>query len=505
MGKENKYVIPFLFLRTKDPRPEYAEHIIQYVEQVKLRNKYKTPLTCLMTYDAMCDEKMVGLVKADMNEQTDVGLWMELCKDVVENVGIVWRGLKDWEWTVEPGFLMAYDKEEKEKIIDCFMEKYYSLFGCYPKTVGSWLIDSYSMQYITEKYDPDAFVICREQWAMDAYTLWGGPYYGGYYPSKNNMICPAQTEEAQINTPVFRAYVNDQIYCYYEHERTKYNDLDYHLFTQEPAWMCGGMSKWVNWHYNNLFKNNSEGFLYTQIGQENGFPWTNELEIALKSQFQFAHENKEEYGFEYTTFADMGRTFKEKYSATPNTCVYALDDWAGKGNKSVWFNSNKYRINIFSDKEKVWIRDLQLFDENHRDEYLDKPCRTKLGVYDNLPVVDGVQFSDVNTQGGIFIGKGTITSVDKNDDDIIVRVEADDKEIIFLLLKDKIKIFADMDFEMKFVCSEKCDCIVGISKNESNYRHRNGDKYALVIENGNTEGTTIYSKGREIVLSFRNY
>ena len=201
----------------------------------------------------------------------------------------------------------------------------------------------------------------------------------------------------------------------------------------------------------------------------------------------------------------MGRNFKEKYSATPNTCVYALDDWAGKGNKSVWFNSSKYRINIFSDKEKVWIRDLQLFNENHRDEYLDKPCRTKLGVYDNLPVVDGVQFSDVNTQCGIFIGKGTITSVDKNDDDIIVRVEADDKEIIFLLLKDKIKIFANMDFEMKFVCSEKCDCIVGISENEINYRHRNGDKYALVIENGNTEGTTIYSKRREIVLSFRNY
>ena len=64
----NRYVIPYTFLRTKDPRPEYAEHIIQYKEQVKLRDKYSVPFTCLMTYDALRDREMSSLVKGCMEK-----------------------------------------------------------------------------------------------------------------------------------------------------------------------------------------------------------------------------------------------------------------------------------------------------------------------------------------------------------------------------------------------------------------------------------------------------
>ena len=63
------------------------------------------------------------------------------------------------------------------------------------------------------------------------------------------METPAQNIENQINTPVFRMYVNDPIYCYYEYAKMKYNDIDYGLFTQEPAWMCGKNPQWIKWHY----------------------------------------------------------------------------------------------------------------------------------------------------------------------------------------------------------------------------------------------------------------
>lgn len=490
----NRYVIPYTFLRTKDPRPEYAEHIIQYKEQVKLRDKYNVPFTCLMTYDALRDSEMSSLVKGSMDEKTDIGIWLELCREVVEKAGIKWRGKQEWEWTVEPGFLMAYSEHEKERIIDLIMEEYHSLFGHFPKTIAAWLIDSYSMQYISEKYNPSAFVICREQWAMDAYTLWGGPYYGGYYPSKNNMLCPAQTQKEQINTPVFRAYVNDQIYCYYEHERTKYNKIDYNLFTQEPAWMCGQNPEWVKWHYDSMFLNDNRGFLYTQIGQENSFQWTAELEKALKYQYEFAHANKDKYGFEYITFAEMGEKFKETYDHTPSTCVYALKDWANNGNKSVWYNNNRYRINVFSDSDRVWLRDLQLFDENYRDVYLDEPCNEKMGVYDNLPIIDGVQFSDEGTQGGMFFGKGSIESVDRGIDGVVINVVAEGNNIKIKLSDNEICFECECEFNISFKYKDKCAFIENINEKEIVFHNKTGVMYRVLIECGVIKNNVIYSQ-----------
>lgn len=486
MCKEDKYVIPMTFLRTKDPRPENAEYIVQYLEQIKLRDQYHIPYTCLMTYDAMRNSTITKLIKKDKNERTDISIWLELCREVVEKVNIQWRGLNDWEWTVEPGFLMAYKQQEKEQIIDCIMQEYFDLFGCYPKTVAAWLIDSYSMQYISEKYHPDAFVICREQWAMDAYTLWGGPYYGGYYPSKNNMLCPAQSRQMQINTPVFRMYVNDPIYCYYEHERLRFNDIDYHLFTQEPAWMCGQNPTWVNWHYDYMFHSSQLGFHYTQLGQENGFPWTDEMADALKMQYSLADQRKKTDGFQYITFSEMGRQFRKRYETTPETCVYALNDWAAKGNRSVWFNNERYRINVFSDKNRVWIRDLQLFDEDKRDVYLDEPCKDILGIYDNLPIVDGVQFSDKKTQGGLFFGNGRINCVNKNNGNTVIQLEVNGQIIEIYLQKQEIviKTLKEKSITLDFSFCENCSQIDQISEDRITYRHRSGMKYFLYVKKG---------------------
>ena len=85
----------------------------------------------------------------------------------------------------------------------------------------------------------DAFCICREQLAVDAYTLWGGYYSGGYYPSKNNMLCPAQNDENRIATPVFRMLGIDPIYGYDENKDSENHPRLNGCFTMEPYWDCG--------------------------------------------------------------------------------------------------------------------------------------------------------------------------------------------------------------------------------------------------------------------------
>ena len=76
------------------------------------------------------------------------------------------------------------------------------------------MLDSWSINYMKENYDIKAFAICREQYGVDAYSLWGGYYNQGYYPSKYNVLCPGQNEENIIKAPVFRMLGPDPIYCY---------------------------------------------------------------------------------------------------------------------------------------------------------------------------------------------------------------------------------------------------------------------------------------------------
>jgi hypothetical protein len=95
-----------------------------------------------------------------------------------------------------------------------------------------------------EKYDILACCVCREQHSVDAYTLWGGYYSGGYYPSKRNMLCPASTRENQIDVPVFRMLGVDPMYCY---DGAKYNkNISRGPLTLEPFSAHGKNEKIVS-------------------------------------------------------------------------------------------------------------------------------------------------------------------------------------------------------------------------------------------------------------------
>ena len=37
------------------------------------------------------------------------------------------------------------------KLIDRIMEKFFSVFGCYPRSAGSFILDSDSVKYLKEK------------------------------------------------------------------------------------------------------------------------------------------------------------------------------------------------------------------------------------------------------------------------------------------------------------------------------------------------------------------
>lgn len=169
-------------------------------------NEYGLPNTFLLQYDALCDQDFVDLFKEEATKHTELGLWYEIVAPLAEACGIPFRSEKGWKWDwhIIPGFSMAYTPVQREALIDEAMDKFKKTFGYYPKTVASWLIDTHTLNYLAEHYDIKAMAICRDQANTDAYTLLGGYFNQAYYPSKNNIFTPAQTQQMQCSIPVFR-------------------------------------------------------------------------------------------------------------------------------------------------------------------------------------------------------------------------------------------------------------------------------------------------------------
>ena len=156
------------FVRGCEPRFD-IDLVLPIKKELELCRKYCFANTFLFRYDALVRENMVEHRKGA--ENTEVGVRIEMAKCLTEKIGIKWRGREDWDWYVDPGFLPAYTQEERRLLIDGIMRKYKEIFDCLPRSVGSWVIDAYSMEYMQKKYNVQAFGICREEYGVDAYTL----------------------------------------------------------------------------------------------------------------------------------------------------------------------------------------------------------------------------------------------------------------------------------------------------------------------------------------------
>lgn len=374
------------FVRGCEPRKE-MDLLTPVKNEIEIDHQYHIPHTFLLQYDAMLREDFQHLFQEEQKSpDTELGVWFEACRALIEGLGMQWNGRPgyDWDWYVNPGFLEAYTPTQRESIIDEVFRKFKALFGAYPRVVGSWLLDAHSMRYMSEKYEIDAFCICREQFAVDAYTLWGGYYSGGYYPSKNNMLSPAQSEELQINTPVFRMLGIDPIYGYDQN----YRELPFKgCCTLEPGWKFGQDPKIVDWYLETYYKTPCLSHAQMTTGQENSFGWKM-IGPGYPLQIEKLAQMRDRGEVVIEPLGTTGKAYKEAFSSTPASALVAKTDWLESGIQSYWYNSKNYRANLFLDGDKLFFRDLTKFDDRYCERYLQDVCTENDAVYDNLPLLD---------------------------------------------------------------------------------------------------------------------
>lgn len=389
------------FIRQTDYRIENSDSLLYQTveEQLNLINRYNLPATFLLQYDALIKPEYQQLLKSQLNQQSEIGGWFEITQPQVEDAGLEWRGEHSWVSHANIAFSTGYTKDEREKLVDVYMEKFKEIFGEYPKSMGSWYIDAHTLNYMYEKYGIIASCNCKDQIGTDGYTLWGGYWNQAYYPSKLNGYMPAQSQEQQIPVPVFRMLGSDPIYQY---DDGLGNDRQ-GVISLEPVYTQAGKNRaWVHYFFNAIVDQPCLAFNYAQAGQENSFTW-DAMKDGLEMQIPIIDSLQRAQKIQVLTLAETGKWFKEKFSTTPATAVTVLNDIRDENNKTVWFNSRYYRVNLLWKNQDFSFRDIHLFDERFKSQYVDKPGESSQFFFYTLPMVDGYMWSTPEDRAGMQI------------------------------------------------------------------------------------------------------
>jgi len=387
------------FIRLLEPRDSAITEDVLFqtvVSQVNMMKKYKLNGTFLLQYDALMDTRYQKLLKGLSKDSFEIGAWWEIPQPLVEKAGLKWRGRYPWDWRANIGFSTGYTPAERKKLIDTYMADFKRLFGYYPKSVASWFIDAYSLDYMYKKYHIVASANCKDQYGTDGYTLWGGYWNQAYYPSKINSYMPAQHKEQQIPVPIFRLLGSDPVRQYDNGLGSERQGV----VTLEPVYKFGGGdSTWVHWFFQSFVDDPSVGFNYTQAGQENSFTW-NAMQKGFEVQIPLIARLRDERKIRLETLEASGRWFSQTYPVTPATSFSVSTDINGSNRQTVWFNSRFYRINLLWENGTLRIRDIHLFNEDLPSKYEKQVATANECSFFTLPVVDGYLWSKSDVIAG---------------------------------------------------------------------------------------------------------
>lgn len=387
MKKKSVHVNIYNFIRMSHTEPTrfIADDFETIREQIITVKQYGFPGTYALKYDALMEPEYQALLKQYLDAGDEISAWWEITGELCRRSGVRFRDSyqqEEYDDRVNSAYSIGYSPEERKLLVDGYMADFYSVFGKYPQSIGSWVLDSVTMAYAREKYGVEAFATCRDQIGVDGFTLWGGYPNGPYYPSKNNENVPAQCMDEQIPVPVFRLLGPDPIYNFEAEVRDNLPGV----YTLEPAWLTGRNKEWIQWIFDCLAKEDALGVGYAHVGQENNFLWEN-IRPGFAPQLDVLKQMQERGLLRVETMAQTAQWFCDKYIITPPMTFQASNDWSERNLSCQWYASAFYRAGFLGEGGHLRIRDMFLYDQNYASRYLCAPMKQTKSVFDALPVL----------------------------------------------------------------------------------------------------------------------
>lgn len=186
--------------------------IFKVQQECAHKNGLKT--TIEMTYASLFNEEAVALAKQHHEQYGD-------------EIGLTLLGLPCTEfrekYNTKDFCIWMFSMDDKKEIVQDVFEKFYSTFGFYPASTGSYYMDAELTNFIKETYPsvkcaiatcweegPKAYHTCNNSW----YTFMDGGPWAPWIPSKANTHAPAADESEDSGIVAIPHLSRDLIACY---------------------------------------------------------------------------------------------------------------------------------------------------------------------------------------------------------------------------------------------------------------------------------------------------
>ncbi len=425
-AKSNSYVTVVNPIRGSDfwdlksQKPEDA--VLGEMKVLKERN---IPGTFLIRPDTFSNSTIINALKN--SNEFEKGLFLEVTPTFAKMANIKYNRSDNWHLAGSV-LLTGYTQSDRIKLIDSAFEKFKSTFGEYPKSVGAWFIDSYSLDYMYEKYGISGALIVADQYSTDNYQVWGQYFGYPYYPQKKHTLLPAQNSENKIpivitqwapRDPVngYGKAVEESTYSVQPNDYIDFHDLDINYFKKL-------LDIYLNQEYNQINQ--------IVVGLENSYSW-NTYKSEYGKQMDVLDERRNKRDLSLLTMNSFSEIYKKAFPQISPEQVIVSNDPLGTENKSVWFMDVFYRAAWFYGRDGSVLRDVRQYLDNQEELCFSSKCETLNFATTATRVLDEVTFGQK-----LIIDEGRISDLNyqKNGQDFTISYKnqaGKETEIKFLL------------------------------------------------------------------------
>lgn len=295
------------------------------LDQYQIIKSNNFPATWLVQYDVLGDQELLDQIK-DFDSTQEKGVFLEISEKLAKKARVFYPHDKPW---YSPGavFLSAYSQSGRRRLIDVLFNDFKNKFGYYPKSVGAWWIDSYSLNYLKEKYKVVSALIVANQKTTDQYGIWGQWWGVPYYPSKANILVPASNLDNKQSIVVMQWAQRHPVLAFGKDYRSSYSlqANDYSLLGEDTSFF----KELVNVY---LDCKNPVGQI--TVGIETGMESIGFID-EYKNQLDYLKTRND---IKAVTMYQFAEAFSQIYPDYPKTAVISYDD-------SVWDMNTRKREN----------------------------------------------------------------------------------------------------------------------------------------------------------------
>src|SRR3989304_8105906 len=338
-------------------RPRYlwnnqsAKVISSQLKQITDRN---LNATWLLSYESLFDQELLGLLNGQKDQE--IGAFLEVSEKWATDARVLYKVAIGDYYRPDKLFLSGYTPQDRQKLIKTYFDKFHTIFGKDPQSVGGWYIDANSQVYLSKLGVKSALTVA-DQYDTDAASVWGKYWGMPFYPSKLNTLEPPKHQSDKISLVNIQWAQRDPVLGYgkeIKDSRQSFQANDY-------------INNRLNFSYfenllSTYLENQKTDFLEITIGLEAG-----QEAVKFKDEFEKQLDKiqslKEQNVIKDNTMTGFAQWYQSKYPGISPSHFLIKDE-------SFWYMSPKVRVAIFKEGNNYFLKDLRYYSNIPFSDYL---------------------------------------------------------------------------------------------------------------------------------------